>query len=509
MVLPLTTAALSLIISATARVTDVRKVLTPQLQTDQGETLLLLIDLGQGANTLGATALAQTYQLIGQQAADVKDPKLLKHFFAAIQKLNQDSLLLAYHDRSDGGLFATVAEMAFAGHVGVDLNLSALGDDAICALFTEELGAVIQIQKSNLDKVQGIISTFELSDCCHLIGELNAKDTLTITHDDHVVFEESRISLQRLWAETSYRLQALRDNPECAEQEYDALLENNNPGLTAQLTFDVNDNISAPYINVNKKPKIAILREQGVNGHVEMAAAFHYAGFEAVDVHMSDLIAGHRDLSEFKGLAACGGFSYGDVLGAGSGWAQSILMHHTVSDEFARFFDRADTFSLGVCNGCQMFSQLKSIIPGAQHWPSFERNQSEQFEARVCMVTVPSSPSIVFADMQDSIFPVVVAHGEGRAVFADEADLQTVAQQQQIALAYTDNHLNITEQYPNNPNGSVNGITGLTSEDGRVTILMPHPERVFRSVQNSWQAKDWGEYGPWMRLFKNARVWVG
>lgn len=501
-------APLSLIISAFAPVVDIRKTLTPQLKIEIGETDLILIDLGEGADFLAGSALAQVYNQLGQLPPDVDDPQLLKNFFAAIQLLNRNDLLLAYHDRSDGGLFVTLAEMMFASHIGVTIQLNNAVKNPLAALFSEELGAVIQIRRSDRDFVMRVLKDFQLDHCSHLLGILNSEDKIIIQYQNKNLYTESREQLQRWWSETSYRMQALRDNPVCAKQEFELINDNKNPGLHVSLTFDHNDNIAAPYIKKNSKPKVAILREQGVNGQVEMAAAFDRAGFISVDVHMSDIIAGRVSLREFKGMAACGGFSYGDVLGAGTGWAQSILLHSLAQEEFAKFFARTDTFALGVCNGCQMMSQLQSLIPGAEFWPKFLRNKSEQFEARFTMVEIPESPSIFFQGMIGSHLPIAVSHGEGYAQFDNEITMQQALQHHQIALRYIDNYDKYTEQYPANPNGSPQGITGLTNQDGRVTILMPHPERVFRAVQWSWHPEDWQEDSPWLRMFRNARIWV-
>ncbi len=506
------TAPLSLIISGFAPVLDARKTLTPQLRTDKGETDLILLDLGSGQNRLGLSALAQVYNQVGQSVPDVDDADLLAAFFAAIQELNEQGLLLAYHDRADGGLLATVAEMAFAGHTGVDLNLDLLAADEseiAAALFAEELGAVIQISREDTEKVLTELNAAGLGEVAKVIGSLNQDDQLCIHFDDEEVYSASRIELQRVWSETSYRIQALRDNSECAQQEFDSLLDAADPGLHAELTFDQNDDVAAPFINTGVRPRIAVLREQGVNGQVEMAAAFDKAGFAAVDVHMSDIISGRRTLNEFKGLVACGGFSYGDVLGAGEGWAKSILFNGVAREQFEAYFNRADTFALGICNGCQMLSNLHELIPGAGLWPHFVRNMSEQFEARVAMVEVQQSASILLQGMQGSRMPIAIAHGEGRAEFRDEAHLIGLQGAGDIALRYVDNYGHVTEQYPANPNGSPAGISGVTTADGRVTIMMPHPERVFRAVQNSWAPDAWDEDGAWMRMFRNARVWVG
>ena len=503
------TAPLSLIISAFAPVTDVRATLTPQLRTDKGDSDLILIDLGKGRQRLGASCLAQVYRQLGHHAPDLDDVAALKSFFLTIQQLNREGLLLAYHDRSDGGLLACVAEMAFAGHCGVTLHLDELGDDAIAALFNEELGAVIQVRHQDTEEVLSALREAELGSCSHVIGELNEVDHLLIRHRGHEVLNESRRDLQRAWSATSYHMQALRDNPECAQEEYDRLLDADDPGLHTHLSFDLDEDIAAPYIATGKRPAVAVLREQGVNGQIEMAAAFDRAGFDARDVHMSDIISGRVLLQDFAGLVACGGFSYGDVLGAGEGWAKSILFNNRARDEFAAFFARSDSFGLGVCNGCQMMSNLHELIPGTDNWPHFVRNLSEQFEARVSMVEVLKSPSLFLQGMEGSRLPIAVAHGEGRAEFAEGYDPVDALRHHSAVLRYVDNYGDPTEIYPANPNGSPLGITGLTNQDGRFTIMMPHPERVFRAVQHSWHPDEWGEDGPWIRMFRNARAWVG
>ncbi len=500
-------APLSLIITAFAPVLDIRQTATPQLITDQGETELILLDLSEGCHALGGSALAQVYQQIGEVPPDLDNPKLISSFFAAIQLLKQQDLLLAYHDRSDGGMLVTLCEMAFAGHTGITVDISSLGDDPIAILFNEELGAVIQTRRKDHDKILKILLDLELTHCSHVIGTLNTKDNIEIRYRG-LEFCEPRAKLQKIWSETSYQLQKLRDNPVCAEQEFARIDTMNDPGLHAHLTFDSQQDIAAPYLNLSSRPKVAILREQGVNGQLEMAAAFDRAGFASIDVHMSDILHNRISLREFKGLAACGGFSYGDVLGAGRGWAQSILLHPRARDEFAEFFQRSDTFALGVCNGCQMMSQLQEIIPGSTHWPLFKRNLSEQFEARFSLVQIENSPSLFFREMIGSHLPIVVSHGEGYATFKDSAQLQNAIDEKLVALRYLD-HLNQpTETYPANPNGSPQGITALTTADGRVMIMMPHPERVFRTAQMSWHPREWGEDSPWLRMFRNARVWV-
>lgn len=505
------TSPLSLVITGFAPVQDIRQTLTPQLRMDKGETDLILIDLGRGQNRMGASILAQVYSQIGQQVPDLDDAEDLKAFFAVIQGLNADGHLLAYHDRSDGGLLTTVLEMAFAGHCGLSLNLDALADDSSelpAVLFNEELGAVIQVRQDATPEVLAQFSAAGLDECVAVIGQAVNNSDVSISFNGEPVFAGDRRLLQRQWAETSYRIQRLRDNAQGADQEFDLLLEEDNPGLSVKLGFDVNQDIAAPYIKKGVRPQVAILREQGVNGQVEMAAAFDRAGFSAIDVHMSDILAGRVSLEEFKGLVACGGFSYGDVLGAGEGWAKSVLFNARARDAFQGFFERRDSFALGVCNGCQMMSNLHELIPGTEFWPHFVRNRSEQFEARVAMVQIQESASIFLQGMAGSRMPIAIAHGEGHAEFESEEALLEADLSGTVALRYVDNHGKVTEAYPANPNGSPRGITGLTSRDGRVTIMMPHPERVFRAVQNSWRPDEWQEDGGWMRMFRNARVWV-
>ena len=505
------TSPMSLVVSGFAPVVDVRQTLTPQLRLDKGATDLILIDLGRGQNRMGGSILAQVYGKLGRQAPDVDDAEDLQAFFAVIQGLNADGLLQAYHDRSDGGLLTTVLEMAFAGHCGLSLNLDGLLDDADelpSVLLNEELGAVIQVHQDDTQIVLAQFSAAGLGDCVAVIGQPVNNGYVSVSLGGSEVFSGDRRLLQQQWAETSYRIQRLRDNVECADQEFDALLEEENPGLSVKLSFDVNEDIAAPYIKRGIRPQIAILREQGVNGQTEMAAAFDRAGFAAVDVHMSDILSGRISLEAFKGLVACGGFSYGDVLGAGEGWAKSILFNGRAREGFQAFFERSDSFALGVCNGCQMMSNLHELIPGSESWPHFVRNRSEQFEARVAMVQVQDSPSIFLKGMVGSRLPIAIAHGEGHAEFENEAALLETDLSGTVALRYIDNHGKVTERYPANPNGSPRGITGLTSVDGRVTIMMPHPERVFRAVTNSWRPDDWEEDGGWMRMFRNARVWV-
>ncbi len=506
------TAPLSLIISAFAPVQDIRKTLTPELRTDQGDTVLVLIDLGRDHNRLGGSALAQVYGQMGDSAPDVNTPQDLKDFFAAVQRLNAEDMLLAYHDRSDGGLFTTLIEMAFAGRTGISIDLDKLSGSrymVLPALFSEELGAVIQIRHKDKGAVKDILAQHGLGSCSHTIGKLAPGQRVSFRFNGNELVSESRVKFQRWWSQTSHKMQALRDNPKCAQQEFDNLLDDGDQGLHASLPYNIALDVAAPFINTGVRPKVAILREQGVNGQVEMAAAFDRAGFMAVDLHMSEILKGTRSLAEFKGLVACGGFSYGDVLGAGKGWAKSILFNEQAREQFADFFDRRDSFSLGVCNGCQMLSSLHELIPGVQHWPHFIRNQSDQFEARMVMVEVQDSRSIFFQSMAGARMPVVVAHGEGHAEFADPSHLACLTASGQVSLVYVDNLGRPTSRYPYNPNGSVQGVTGLTSADGRVTIMMPHPERVFRTVQNSWHPDQWGEDAPLMRMFRNARVWVG
>ncbi|WP_339545600.1 phosphoribosylformylglycinamidine synthase [Pseudomonas sp. RA_35y_Pfl2_P32] len=505
------TSPMSLIVTGFAPVTDIRQTLTPQLRMDKGTTDLILIDLGRGQNRMGASILAQVHGKLGSQAPDVDDAEDLKAFFAVIQGLNADGHLLAYHDRSDGGLLTSAVEMAFAGHCGLSLNLDGLAEtsaDIAAILFNEELGAVIQVRQDATPDILAQFSAAGLGECVSVIGQPMNNGEINITFNGDTVFEGQRRLLQRQWAETSYQIQRLRDNADCAEQEFDVLLEEDNPGLSVKLSFDVNQDIAAPYIKKGIRPQVAVLREQGVNGQVEMAAAFDRAGFSAIDVHMSDILAGRVDLNEFKGLVACGGFSYGDVLGAGEGWAKSALFNSRARDAFQGFFERSDSFTLGVCNGCQMMSNLHELIPGSEFWPHFVRNRSEQFEARVAMVQVQESNSIFLQGMAGSRMPIAIAHGEGHAEFESEEALLEADLSGCVAMRFVDNHGKVTERYPANPNGSPRGITGLTSRDGRVTIMMPHPERVFRAVQNSWRSEEWNEDAPWMRMFRNARVWV-
>jgi len=505
------TAPLSVIISAFAPVRDIRHTLTPQLRTEEGGVLLLL-DLGRGQNRLGGSALAQVYGQVGEVAPDLDEPALLSNFFNVTQQLLAEQKLLAYHDRSDGGLLTTLVEMMFAGRVGADLVLDHIAGDneeALAALFAEELGAVIQVRAEQADAVIAAYSKAGLADCIHRIGELNHEDVLRIRLGGAILLETPRRDLHRTWAETSYQIQSLRDNPNCAQQEFDAIPHDNDPGLNVRLTFDMSEDVVAPFADA-VRPKVAILREQGVNGHVEMGAALKRAGFATFDVHMSDLLAERVKLADFRGLVICGGFSYGDVLGAGEGWAKTILYNAVLRADFSAFFNRPDTFTLGVCNGCQMLSALKELIPGAEHWPRFVRNQSEQFEARTALVEITSSPSIFLDGMAGTRLPIAVAHGEGRVEISD-ASFNHCVDNQLLALRYIDSFANPAVNYPANPNGSIGGATGFTTADGRVTIMMPHPERVFRVVQQSWCPDGWKEFenAPWFRMFANARKWVG
>jgi phosphoribosylformylglycinamidine synthase len=502
-------APLSLIVSAFAPVEDARRTLTPQLRLDQGDTVLLLVDLGAGRNRLGGSALAQVYGRIGTEPPDLDDPARLASFFAAIQALNGAGRLLAYHDRSDGGLLATLAEMAFAGHCGVEAELSPLGGDPVAALFTEELGAVLQLRAAELDVVLEAFADAGLAHCVTPIGRPSQDGRILIRAGEQVLLDASRRELRDAWSQTSYRMAALRDHPDCAREEHEGRLDDDDPGLWAEPAFEPGEDIAAPFVGRGARPQIAIVREQGVNSQVEMAAAFHRAGFEAVDVHMSDLISGRQTLARFRGLVACGGFSYGDVLGAGEGWAKSILYNPRAREQFESFFARPESFALGVCNGCQMMAALKEIIPGAALWPRFVRNRSEQFEARFSLVRVEPTGAALAAGMAGSVMPIVISHGEGRAEFRDEAHAQACQEAKLVWLRYLDHRGRVATSYPANPNGSPQGIAGLTSADGRVTIVMPHPERAYRSIQNSWRPDHWGEDSPWMRLFRNARAWVG
>ena len=495
------TAPLSLVVSAFAPVTDAGATLTPQLHADVDNTLIL-VDLGAGANRLGASALAQVYGQVGDTPPDLDDPARLRGLFHAVQACAGQ--ILAYHDRSDGGLLATLCEMAFAGRCGLDIELP--GDDALAALFAEELGAVIQVATADVDEVLAALRAHGVGPLTHLVGRATCGHDIRFRLGGETVLEASRVDLHRAWSETTWRMQSLRDNPAAAQQEYDRILDVDDPGITPRLTFDPAED---PNVTLVGRPPVAVLREQGVNGQIEMAAAFDRAGFTAVDVHMSDIASGRISLADFSGLVACGGFSYGDVLGAGGGWAKSILHRPALRDAFLTFFQRPDTFTLGVCNGCQMLATLRSIIEGAEAWPRFVGNASEQFEARVATLTIEDSPSVLLQGMHGSRIPIAVAHGEGRALFRDDAHRQEFEGAGLVAGRYVDNRGEITETYPLNPNGSPRGITGITTPDGRVTALMPHPERVFRTINNSWHPAQWPADGPWLRMFRNARSFVG
>ena len=500
------TAPVSLVVSAFAPVGDVRETLTPELKRDE-ETQLMLIDLGRGHNRLGGSVLAQCWGKVGSEVPDVNATDL-KALFEFITACRSQNLLLAYHDRSDGGLLVSLLEMAFAARCGLNIDLSCDGAEAIAALFSEEVGVVIQIADNDQHTVEALAQSFGLGDCVTVVAKPRLDERIVVNSPKFELVDSRRGVLQQMWSRVSHGIARIRDNEECADQEFALLAEKDN-GLSAQLTFNCDENVAAPMIATGVKPRVAILREQGVNGQLEMAAAFDKAGFTAVDVHMSDLLSGAVKLSDFHGLAACGGFSYGDVLGAGEGWAKSILFHDTVRSEFAAYFNRPDTFTLGVCNGCQMLSALQELIPGTEHWPRFARNTSEQYEARLTLVRVEPSPSIMMAGMAGSHLPIVVAHGEGRAQFSSDNALLKADQSGTVAMRYIDNALHVAKRYPANPNGSPNGIAGLSSDDGRVTIMMPHPERVYRASQLSWSPPDWQEDSGWMRLFRNARVWLG
>ncbi|QWD63154.1 phosphoribosylformylglycinamidine synthase [Polynucleobacter sp. MWH-UH2A] len=534
-------APVSLIISAFASVGDVRKTTTPLLKLNNPdgsplETELVLIDLGRGKNRMAGSILSQVLNQSGDTAPDLDHPEDLKNLASAIIELRKENRLLAYHDRSDGGLLACVAEMAFASHTGISINVDMIAVDVgqepdhgdaknwaqqvsgrrheqtMCALFNEELGAVIQVRRDDRDAVFTTLRKLNLSAFSHVIGKPNANGRIEIWRDAKSIFAEPREVLQKMWTNTSYQIARMRDNPACADSEF-ALLDNlADPGMSPKLSFDIADDISAPFINKNAKPKVAILREQGVNSHVEMAYAVHWAGFDSYDVHMSDLLSGKARLDDFRGLIACGGFSYGDVLGAGEGWAKTILFNQQLRDQFINFFNRQDSFALGVCNGCQMMSNLSGIIPGAEAWPKFTRNQSEQYEARLVMAEVLTSPSIFTRGMEGSQLPIAIAHGEGFANFSQQGNLAQIQNQGLAALRFVDHAGKPTEVYPMNPNGSPRGLTGVTTPDGRFTVMMPHPERVFRTAQMSWCPPEWlntpDGASPWMRLFRNARVWA-
>ncbi len=499
------TAPVSLIVTAFAPVGDARQTLTPELRRDEA-TSLLLIDLGHGKNRLGGSVLAQTFGKIGSEVPDVS-PNDIKSLFDAVNQLKTTDAILAYHDRSDGGVLVALLEMAFAGRCGLNIEIDCSPQQSPACLFNEEVGVVLQVADERIDEVYGVLEAHGLRSFSTVIAKPRLDERIVVNTPTFELIDSRRGALQQLWAQNSHAIQRELDNAGCADQEYDQICQED-PGLSAHLSFDIADDIAAPMIATGVRPKIAILREQGVNGQAEMAAAFHRAGFEAVDVHMSDLKAGRRHLSDFKGLAACGGFSYGDVLGAGEGWAKGVLFDSAMSDQFQSFFERSDSFALGVCNGCQMLSALAPLIPGTDHWPRFARNRSEQYEARLVRVRVEESASILFSDMAGSELPIVVAHGEGRAQFVADESVSNLEGSNRVALRYVDNHGQTASVFPANPNGSPNGLTGICNADGRISIMMPHPERVFRSVQMSWAPHDWPEDSAWMRLFRNARVWM-
>ncbi|MFZ5891826.1 MAG: phosphoribosylformylglycinamidine synthase [Myxococcota bacterium] len=508
-------APLSLVVTAFAKIEDVRRTLTPELKAKSDHSTLVLLDLGAGKNRLGGSSLAQAFSALGGEPPDLDSPELLKSFVTATRELMQRGLLLSYHDRSDGGLFVTLCEMAFASGFGLSVDLTEVGSDPLAALFSEELGAVLEVPTARLAEVAAVLEQYRLTHgpggSFHVLGTPGPSEHLVFKYAGSDFYVASRAELKRAWSETSYRMQALRDNSQCAEQEFEFVCDVDDPGLRPHLSFDLEAGLPASFhaLSVVDRPRVAILREQGVNGQIEMAAAFTRAGFAAVDVHMSDILSGKLTLESFRGLAACGGFSYGDVLGAGQGWAKSILFSARAREIFSEFFRNRERFALGVCNGCQMMSALKDLIPGAENWPRFVRNTSEQFEARLSLVEVQESPSVLFAGMAGSRIPIVVSHGEGHAAFGDAERRARCESQNLVALRFVDSRGRVTEHYPQNPNGSPAGITSLTTPDGRITVLMPHPERVFRSVQLSYRPDNWRERSPWLRLFENARRFVG
>ena len=499
------TAPVSLIVTAFAPVGDAHETLTPELFRDEA-TSILLIDLGRGQNRLGGSALAQTYGQLGSSVPDVAAADV-KALFAAMVELKAANTVLAYHDRSDGGALIALLEMAFAARCGLEIDVDSTPEQAPALLFNEEVGVLIQVADTQLSVVSEVLGRHGLSDVAVVLAKPRLDERVVVNTPSFELIDSRRGALQQLWAQNSFAIQRARDNADCADQEYAQIIADD-PGLSATLTFDVSNDVSAPMIATGVRPKIAILREQGVNGQAEMAAAFHRAGFDATDVHMSDLKSGRQHLDDFKGFAACGGFSYGDVLGAGEGWAKGVLFDAAMSDQFQAFFEREDSFALGVCNGCQMLSALAPLIPGTEHWPRFARNLSEQYEARLIRVRVEESASILTMGMGGSELPIVVAHGEGRAQFSSVHDLSALESSNRVSLRYIDNQDQVAATFPANPNGSPNGVTGLCNADGRVNIMMPHPERVFRTVQMSWAPADWPEDSGWMRLFRNARVWV-
>lgn len=500
------TAPVSLIITAFSPVDDLRRCLTPQLTTDQGESCLLLLDFGGGQNRLGGSALAQVLGQLGDDVPDLDHPARLRAAFDCVQSLNRQGLLQACHDRSDGGLLATLAEMAFAGGCGLNVDLAAIDSNPVKALFSEELGVVVQVLRTDLDQVLNAFKQSDLEDCVYSLGHVTAAREIAMRCGAWQWREKTQ-ELRRLWSTTTHAMQRLRDNPDCADAEQASRADDENCGLNPLVSFDLNENVAAPYLNLGARPRMAILREQGVNGHNEMAGAFALAGFDSVDVHMSELIDGSRSIADFQGLVACGGFSYGDVLGAGQGWARTILHHPKLTSQFADYFADQSRFALGVCNGCQMMATLQRLIPGADHWPQFVRNASEQFEARLSMVEITGSNSILLQGMEGSRIPVAVAHGEGRAE-ADADRLAVLESKQQVSMRFVDYRGQATDGYPANPNGSPHGMTGFCNEDGRINIMMPHPERVFRALQMSWCPAEWTGPSPWMRMFANARRWV-
>jgi phosphoribosylformylglycinamidine synthase len=489
----------SLIVSAFAPVFDARKTLTPTLNRSLKDSGLIYIDLGLGKNRLGASTFNLVFNEVGDIPPTLDDAKTLKAFFDVIQTLKNENVIEAYHDRSDGGLFATLTEMAFAGRCGLDIDLTNCGNDIKAILFNEELGAVIQVQKEHISNTLKKINE-ALKHNAFLIGSISQNQTIHIQHQNETVFKETRSNLQSAWSETSFKMQSMRDNPESALEEFSQISDDLDPGIIPKFDFEIPQSFAIKKM----KPKIAILREQGVNGHVEMAAAFSAAGFEAHDVHMSDIIQGQKSLTDFSALVACGGFSYGDVLGAGEGWAKSILFNSKTRDAFAAFFSRPDTIALGICNGCQMMSNLKEIIPGSALWPHFVKNRSEQFEARFVSVEILKSNSLFFSGMDGAILPIAVAHGEGYTEYQSQTQMNDVLNHQLATLRYVDNYHKGTSAYPMNPNGSPEGINGFTSENGRFSIMMPHPERVYRAVQNSWHPEAWDELAPWYKMFVNA-----
>jgi phosphoribosylformylglycinamidine synthase len=489
----------SLIVSAFAPVFDARKTLTPALKRNLKDSGLIYIDLGLGKNRLGASSFNLVFNEVGDIPPTLDDAKTLKAFFQLIQTLKNENMIEAYHDRSDGGLFTTLTEMAFAGRCGLNIDLTECGSDIKSILFNEELGAVIQVKKENISSVLTKCNVAINQNTFH-IGSINSDQTIHIKHKNKTVFEDTRSNLQSRWTETSFMMQSIRDNPKCALEEFSIISDDLDPGLNPKFDFEIPHSFAIK----KTKPKIAILREQGVNGHVEMASAFSTAGFEAHDVHMSDIIDGRKFLKDFSALVACGGFSYGDVLGAGEGWAKSILFNLKTRDAFEAFFLRPDTIALGICNGCQMMSNLKEIIPGSNLWPHFVKNKSEQFEARFVSVEILKSNSIFFEGMHGAVLPIAVAHGEGFTEYQTQNQMNDVLNHQLATLRYVDNYHKGTSTYPMNPNGSPNGFTGFTSANGRFSIMMPHPERVYRAVQNSWHPEAWDGLAPWYKMFANA-----